>query len=208
MEIFIGVGSAAVLGFSIFTLVRAWRTAGDRSLAQTLDASAGKAAAIAFFGAFLFAVLTHHSGLAVLGIGAVAATLLGLAAKVVGYLDRRADRRRRRLLGLAIPRRFVPPWVVAVGYGSVAFLVGPLFVVLVMSVAAAATGDKTYSGMPPLQAHGGWVFGISLLSYIAVTVLFGLWLTHRQRRKIAAEHARIAELDRRIALEPPDDTAD
>ena len=107
----------------------------------------------------------------------------------------------------AVPRRFVPPWVVAVGYGSVAFLVAPLFNVLIMSVAAAATGDKTYLEMP-LRAHGGWAFGISFLSYIAVTVLFGLWLTHRQRRKIEAEHARVADLDRKIALESPDEATD
>ena len=93
------------------------------------------------------------------------------------------------------------------GYGSVAFLVAPLFNVLIMSVAAAATGDKTYLEMP-LRAHGGWAFGISFLSYIAVTVLFGLWLTHRQRRKIEAEHARVADLDRKIALESPDEATD
>ncbi|MBE5408352.1 hypothetical protein [Mycobacteroides abscessus] len=207
METFIGIGAAAIVVFSIRSLVLAWRRADDRSLAQTLDESVGSTAVTAFFGAALFGLLTHHSGMAVLGIGVVAAVLLGLAAKVVGYLDRRADRRRRRLLGLAVPRRFVPPWVVAVGYGSVAFLVAPLFNVLIMSVAAAATGDKTYLEMP-LRAHGGWAFGISFLSYIAVTVLFGLWLTHRQRRKIEAEHARVADLDRKIALESPDEATD
>lgn len=133
--------------------------------------------------------------------------LLGLAAKVVGYLDRRADRRRRRLLGLAVPRRFVPPWMVAVSYGAVAFLVAPLFSVFVMSVAAAATGDRTYVEMP-LRAHGGVAFGISFLSYIAVAGLFGLWLTHRQRRKIDAEHARIVDLDRKVTDESPDKTTD
>lgn len=207
MQTFISIGAVAIIVFSIRSLVLAWRKADDRSMAQTLDDSVGAAAAIAFFGAVLFGMLTHHSGMAVLGIGALAATLLGLAAKVVGYLDRRADRRRRRLLGLAVPRRFAPPWVVAVGYGSVAFLVAPLFNVLIMSAAAAATGDKTYSEMP-LRAHGGWAFGISFLSYIAVAALFGLWLTHRQRRKIEAEHARIADLDRKIALESPDEATD
>lgn len=190
METFIGIGAAAIVVFSIRSLVLAWRRADDRSLAQTLDESVGSTAVTAFFGAALFGLLTHHSGMAVLGIGVVAAVLLGLAAKVVGYLDRRADRRRRRLLGLAVPRRFVPPWVVAVGYGSVAFLVAPLFLEM------------------PLRAHGGWAFGISFLSYIAVTVLFGLWLTHRQRRKIEAEHARVADLDRKIALESPDEATD
>jgi len=205
METFIGIGAAAIVVFSIRSLVLAWRRADDRSLAQTLDESVGSTAVTAFFGAALFGMLTHHSGMVVLGIGALAAVLLGLAAKVVAYLDRRADRRRRRQLGLAVPRRFVPPWVIAVSYGSVAFLALPLFTVLIMSVAAAETGDKTYSEMP-LQAHGEWVLGISLLSYIAVTGLFGLWLVHRQRRKIEAEHARIATLDRQIALESPNET--
>ncbi len=207
MEIFIGVGAAAIVVFSIRSLALAWRRANDRSLAQTLDESVGSTALTAFFGAALFGMLTHHSGMAVLGIGALAAVLLGLAAKVVGYLDRRADRRRRRLLGLAVPRRFVPPWMIAVCYGSVALLVAPLFGVLVMSVAAAATGDRTYMEMP-LRAHGGWAFEISFLSYIAVTVLFGLWLIHRQRRKIEAEHARIADLDRQVARESPDEATD
>lgn len=207
MEIFIGIGAAAIVVFSIRSLVLAWRRANDRSLAQTLDESVGSTALAAFFGAVLFGMLTHHSGMAVLGIGALAAVLLGLAAKVVGYLDRRADRRHRRLLGLAVPRRFVPPWVVAVGYGSVAFLVAPLFSVFVMSVAAAATGDRTYVDMP-LRAHGGWAFGISVLSYIAAAALFGLWLTHRQRRKIEAENARIADLDRKVARESPDEATD
>lgn len=206
MEIFLGIGAVAVLVFSIRSLVLVWRRADDRSLAQTLDDSVGSTVLTAFFVAVLFGMLTHHSGMVVLGIGALAAVLLGVAAKVVGYLDRRADRRRRRLLGLAVPRRFVPPWVIAVSYGSVAFLGATVFTVLVMSVAETATGDKTYVQMPPLQAHGGWVFGISALTYIAVAVFFGLWLVHRQRRKIEAEHARVAELDRRIALESPDDT--
>ncbi|MFL0294989.1 hypothetical protein ACJH6J_28705 [Mycobacterium sp. SMC-18] len=139
MQTFISIGAVAIIVFSIRSLVLAWRKADDRSLAQTLDDSVGAATATAFSGAVLFAMLTHHSGMAVLSIGALAATLLGLAAKVVGYLDRQADRRRRRLLGLAVPRRFAPPWVVAAGYGSVAFLVAPLFTALIMSAAAAAT---------------------------------------------------------------------
>lgn len=198
----VGVGAAAVLIFSIIALVLAWREVGDRSLSQTLDHSAGTATVIALCGAILFGLLTHHDGILVFGIGVVATLLLGLASKIVGYLDRRADRRRRRLLGLAVPRRFLPPSCIAMSYGLIA-LIGCLpFVAVTQSVAAATTHDRAYLTMP-LQAHGGWVFVGGMLFYAAVSGLFGLWLTHRQRRKIEAEHARIAELDRRVARNDP-----
>lgn len=174
-----------------------WRQAPDRAVADTLEGTIGPVVLLGMGGAAVFAMVLHRDGLPLFFTAVAVCGLLGISAKAVRYLDRRAGRRRRRELGLAQPRRFIPPWVVGLAWavfviGVVPFLLVPPTALVV----AAVSGDHSF--LDPTTNNCHLLVLLSFAAYGSAGLLVGRRQVQRQRRKIAAERDRIAQLDRDI----------
>ncbi|OWL93803.1 hypothetical protein B7435_32620 [Mycolicibacterium peregrinum] len=179
------------------------RKAPDDSLAAAVDRAVGPVI-IASMGASAVVGLTfHRGGIHVLLTGWAIALTMALASRVIRYLDRRAETKRRAALRLAPRRRLLSPAAIGACYGALALLIWPAISLLGMFLLALITNDTTPPSHPtaPQVIAGLIVFiGPALILTAGIALL-----VQRQRRKISDEDARIAELDRQAITDQDDD---
>lgn len=198
------VFEAAMVVGGIAYLVFLWRRAPDRSRAAILEQApvplliAGVGA-----GALTGGALHRDGELVVVAAFGCAATLIA-ASKAVRLLDWRADIRRRKALGQAPRRVRIPPTLVGAMWAAVAFAVSVLIFIAVFAVGTEVLHWKLYDPQSPptvIQQVINLAAGIVWLGAVIGSYHIG---ANRQRRKVAADNKRIAELDRRVVNDDPE----